>query len=208
MSNAFADAKTVEARSMLALRPFLEDTHGRYVLTNKGNASKVVQELMGDVLFNDRTGRLWSVEMKAEQKDRPNLFLEVWSNRNLEQPENHAGRGSKPGWLLTTGADLLFYHFLASDKLFICSMFALKKWAFVSAGKRMAEPNAYGDQTHTVGRIWDFEEKVQKSYEQLNDTRGRCVPIAVLQRELRPAPKVVSVRQLALSLFDATPDAA
>lgn len=206
--SAFEDAKSVEAKSLLSLRPFLEETQGRYVLTNKGAASKLIQETLGDILFNDRNGRLWSVEMKAERRWTGNLFLEVWSNRNLVDAENHSGRGSKPGWLLTTGADLLFWHFLDADKLVILNMLALKRWAFMTPSRALSEPNGRGECVQKPGRIWDFEEKVQSVHAQLNDTRGRIVPVAVLEREMKPAPKVRSVRQLALSLFDATPDAA
>lgn len=206
--SAFEDAKSVEAASLLALRPFLEETQGRYVLTNKGAASKLIQETLGDILFNDRKGRLWSVEMKAERRWTGNLFLEVWSNRNLTDAENHSGRGSKAGWLVTTGADLLFWHFIDADKLVICNMLALKQWAFATPGKRLSEPNARGESVQLPGRIWDFEEKAQKAYSQLNDTRGRIVPVSVLEREMQPPPKVRGVRQLTLSLIDATPDAA
>jgi hypothetical protein len=199
--NGFDKARLVEARSMLLLQPFLDDLNGKYVLTNKGRLAKHLQETFGDLLFNDRRGRIWAVEHKAEEHYTQNLFLETWSNRNLESWESRAARGSNPGWMYKTRADLLFYHFLDADALFIVNMFALARWAFRTPSKRRGErANRIGAE-YMVGRIWDFPEREQKQHQQLNDTHGRIVPIQVLQQEMEVPPRRFSVSQLRLDLF-------
>lgn len=198
---AFDDARTVEARSLLALRPFLEETQGSFVLTGKGHLARHLQDTIGDLLLNDRQGRVWAVEMKAEQKWTGNLFLETWSNRNLEDQANHAYCGSKPGWLYHTQADLLFYHFLDVDRLVILNVFALKRWAFRDPRQQLSEVNSRGERRGLHGRVYDFEVKKQGKYQQLNDTWGSLVPVSALTKELKPAPKVLSVRQLHLDVF-------
>jgi hypothetical protein len=55
-----------------------------------------------------------SVEIKAQ---RGNLFLEVWSNKNLDDRGSHIERGSTPGWLITCRADVLGFHFIDADTI-------------------------------------------------------------------------------------------
>ena len=185
--SSFHANRAVEAKSLLAVRDYLVKRGYVAVSTDGGDASKTIQKTLGDILVNDPAGRLFSIEVKAESTERPNLFLEVWSNRNLEDPKSHAGRGSTPGWMYTCGADFLFYHFLNTGKLVICKMFPLKYWAFCSPSLRISEP---ATRTQPPGRIWDFAETKQTRHEQLNDTHGRLVPIEVLQRELNPPAEV------------------
>lgn len=184
------------------LHPFLEETQGRYVVTDKGRLAPYLQSVVGDLIFNDRDGRMWTVELKADGTAHPNLFLETWSNRNLDDlPNRHVG-GRKPGWLLTLNADLLFYHFINQDKLVVANLPALQRWAFCAPSRNMSEPiNQRGERARLQGRLWDFRETEQKSYHQKNDTRGRPVPIATLLAEVKPQPKVMSVRQISLDLF-------
>ncbi len=172
--NAFDTARTVEARSLTILMPWLEEqSAGRFVLTNKGRLACLFQETVGDVIFNSATDkRVWSLELKAEVKWTGNLFLELWSNRNLDDPANHARHGSNPGWLVKLTADLLLYHFLDADIVYLISLFRLKRWAFGCAG--------------VDGRLHLFEERVQRKYHQKNDTCGRLVPVDVLMKELPP----------------------
>ena len=200
--NAFDDARTIEARSLMLLRPFLEETQGRFVMTGKGRLAKYLQETVGDLLLNSRDGRIWGVELKAEQRWTGNLFLETWSNRNLDDADRHAMVGSKVGWLYGLKADLLFYHFLDADRLVILNMFSLKQWAFRTPSRNMSEPNNKNERSRLPGRLYDFRETEQKSREQLNDTRGRLVPVKVLEREMSVLPRIFSVRQLGLDLFE------
>ena len=192
--NAFDGASMVEARGMTILLPFLEErAEGACVVKlAKGRLARFLQATIGDVVFNERdTGALVSVEIKVEQRWTGNLFLETWSNRNLENPQSHADRGSNPGWLYKCRADALLYYFLDTDKLITCSVFALKRWAFAQDGENTDQ---WGKPL--VGRIWDFPEAPQGRYSQLNDTRGRLVPISVLRDEI--GAKRIEVRQLHL----------
>lgn len=170
--DGFKEARGVEARSLDILEPFLERQafKGRFVITSKGPLAKFIQATAGDVLFNIDRERFLALELKADATDMPNLFLETWSNRNLEDMNDHATRGSTLGWLLTNRADLLVYHRLNHDEVCVCSMLRLKRWAF-----------GYRD---VPGRIYAFPERRQSKHDQKNDTWGRCVPVDVLAREV------------------------
>lgn len=179
--NGFEQARTIEARAMVRLLPFLmEQSDGRFVLTDKGTLAPLLQQSVGDAIFNSREdGRLFSVEIKAEQRWTGNLFLETWSNLTTDDRQQHANRGTNPGWLVKMRADLLFYYFLDVDRLFVIDMFKLKRWAFGFTGQS--------------GRIYLHREVAQGRYDQLNRTMGRVVPIEVLRRELPSALPAWSV---------------
>lgn len=169
--SGWADARGIEARAMSVLIPYLEDrSDGRLVLTGKGVLSKRLQESAGDVILNDNDQRMWTVEIKAEQKHTGNLFLETYSNKNLENRLSHAERGSSMGWLYKQCADLLLYYFLDTGDLYSIDLFKLKRWAFGHKGM--------------AGRIYRFNEVLQQRHGQMNDTWGRLVPIAVISREV------------------------
>lgn len=170
-------SRKVEAKSFAILQPWLEEASGgRYVLTTKGRLARVFQEQYGDVLFNSaQDGRMWTLELKAEEQHTGNLFLETWSNRNLENPAEHAKLGCNPGWLVKQTADLLLYHFLDNDTAYLISLFKLKQWSF-GAGEGK-------------GRIYAFPEVLQGKYHQKNDTWGRLVEVRQLMKEL-PARSV------------------
>jgi hypothetical protein len=185
--NAFEAGRSVEARGLLVLIPFLQERahDGRFVLTSKGRLARHLQETVGDALFNSTAESVWTVEIKVETSSNTgNLFLETWSNRNLEQMDSHAARGSNPGWLPKIQADLLFYYFLDSDELYIIDLFRLKQWAYRH------------DNGHP--RIEKYPERRQAKYVQGNDTWGRCVPISDLQRALGPRMKKAFPKQLEL----------
>jgi len=193
--NGFAKASLVEARGLAILMPYLvERAHeGRVVRTSKGNLSKHLQASFGDVMLNTDEETVHSLEIKVEEENRTgNLFLETWSNRNLDNRDSHSERGSKPGWMISQRADFLLYYFLCSDELFTIPFFRLKRWAFGFE----ASPGRQID-----GRIYKYDEKPQAKYSQLNDTWGRCVPISVLEKEIKL--KRTSVRQLGLDFDDA-----
>lgn len=182
--NAFEGASMVEARGMAVLLPYIEEkAHaGRFVRTCKGPLARFLQEELGDVLVNTSESTIYSAEIKVEQRHTGRLFLETWSNRNLEDKASHAERGSNPGWLFKLRADLLLYYFLDSDDLYTIPLFRLKRWAFGSGDER--------------GRLYDFPEKPQSRYRQLNDTWGRIVDIDVLRREV--GIKHTKVQQIAM----------
>lgn len=157
--NAFHDAQKVEMRSMKILRPFIQQRafNGQFVLTSKGPLAKELQCTVGDALYNADPDTVYSVEVKAEEENKyGNLFLETWSNLSR----------FKPGWMVTLQADLLLYHFLQSDELFVIEYQKLKSWAFRER------------------RIYSFPERAQSKRAQLNDTWGRCVPIETIEKEV------------------------
>lgn len=199
--NAFERCSMLAARSLCDLRPFLLETQGRYVLTDKGRLSRVFQATFGDLIFNSRDGGLYTVELKAEARWTGNLFLEVWSNFNFSDRDSYLTHGPNPGWLMKLNADLLFYHFPNQDRLIILSLPALQKWAFCRPSRNLSEPDSRGEQRRLSGRVFDFRQAEQTAHEQKNTTVGALVPIAVLEKELSPPPKTVSVKQLRLDLF-------
>ncbi len=71
-----------------------------------------------------------SVEIKAQRRWTGNLFLEVWSNKNLDDRGSHIERGSTPGWLITCRADVLGFHFIDADTVLFLPLFRLQQWAF------------------------------------------------------------------------------
>ena len=181
--NAFTTASLVEQRGLAILLPYLEERafKGRIVSTARGTLARTLQQDFGDYLLNTHDRTVWAVEIKVEQAWTGNLFLETWSNRNLESKATHAELGSTPGWLIKTRADMLLYYFLDSDDLVTLPVFRLKQWAFGS-----------GDE----GGIYRFREKRQGRYAQANDSWGRCVPVDVLEQEI--GAKRAKVRQMSL----------
>lgn len=168
--NAFEFASEVETSGMRIVRPYLEERSTGLVLNSKGTLSRYLQLIAGDVVISDQLGKMWWIELKTEQRHTGNLFLETWSNRNLEDRSSHAERGSNPGWMFHSRADILMYYFLDTDDLYVVNLFALKRWAF-----------GHGD---TYGRIWEYNERPQGKYRQANDTWGRIVPVADLRRDI------------------------
>jgi hypothetical protein len=168
--NAFELGKNVEQKSRMILEPLLEQTtDGRFVYTDKGRLAVEFQKKYGDVLIQEKkTSAMWSIEVKAEEKSSPNLFLEVWSN----------GERYNPGWMTTCEADLLFYHFIESDELYISKLPILKKWFHFGKGFKGINEFQYEPGYKR------FSMKMQKKYQQKNDTWGICVPVGVIEKEV------------------------
>lgn len=149
---------------MAILRPFIESRSldGKFILTEKGRLAKEIQRQYGDVFMQTRNGGFAAVEVKAERENNHgNLFLETWSNR----------KWFTQGWMYTLDADILLYHFIREDELFVMSFPELRRWAWWHAQSR--------------ARLWAFPERQQRQHEQMNDTWGVCAPIVVLSRELK-----------------------
>lgn len=160
---AFDAGRNIERLSLDILRPFIQQRafNGQYVVTSKGPLAQELQRSVGDVLYNTDAETVYSAEIKAELEDKfGNFFLETWSNRAR----------FTLGWMFNLKADLLLYHFLKEDALYVIPFNRLRTWAFHER------------------RIYTFPEKPQSKYEQSNDTWGRCVPIDVLTRELSLKP--------------------
>ena len=113
--------------------------------------SLFLQKIVGDFIVVQE-GRKRAIELKAEAKYTGNVFLETWSNR----PEFTFG------WLWTTRADYLFYYFTDNHSLYVIDLPALQRWA-------------------VEGGIYQYPEKPQGKYDQINYTWGRVVPLIALQ---------------------------
>lgn len=168
----YRDSLKVEDEGLSVLFPFLKRLahDGRLVLLNKGTMAHHLQRDTGDFILNSDEDEFWTVELKVEQNKTGNLFLETWSNKNLENRHSHLEYGSNPGWMLKLRSDLLFYYFLRADELYVINLFKLQRWAFGSAV--------------APARIYDFPEVKQRKYAQANDTYGRLVPLPVIDREV------------------------
>ena len=174
-----AGHKQVEAQGLEVLGPFLKSRSddGQLLLNNKGLLAQVLQSQTGDAFWT-KDGELHSLEFKCERRWTGNLFLETWSNRNLEDRAGHIRFGSNPGWMYKLHqATLLLYYFLDRDLLYVIPFLSLKRWAF-GCGE-------------TPGEIYRYPEKRQIGTMQSNDSWGRIVPIrdltkAGLIREYQP----------------------
>jgi len=145
-SNAYAEACNIEDLGASIVFEFLEQVLGKVIrVTGKD------RQVFGDY-YVEKAGKDHAIEVKHEIENiHKNLFLETWSNRHLKQ-----------GWLYTSRADILIYHFIKNREIYMISMDTLRKWAY--------EP----------GHLDVYEEKEQVKYEQINTTCGRPVPIDVL----------------------------
>lgn len=172
MSNAFDQACRVETASREIIEPLLErHTDGHFVYTDKGRLAKEFQAKYGDLLIQEKRGKeMLAVEMKAERKSSPNLFLEIFSN----------GSRYKPGWMLGNDADLLFYHFLDADDLYIIKLQDLKSWFWFGRGPVRRD----GTKHQYLPAFMRWKHKQQKQYNQMNDTWGVLVPIEYIALEV------------------------
>lgn len=177
--NAFDSARTIEAKGMAVLIRFLEERAERFVLVEKGPMARHLQEIAGDAMMNiipppghpdAGANRFYSVEIKIEMRPTGNLFLETFSNKNLDDRYRHAAHGTNVGWMHKLRCDLLWYYFLESDELYVFDFYKLKRWFFGGRGE--------------AGAVNRFREVCQSKYSQLNDTHGRIVPLADLHREV------------------------
>lgn len=165
--NSFRKAQGLAIRGLEDIVPFIRSraTGGQFVLTDKGTLSELLQKSAGDALLNFAT-RCWGVELKTEEENKyGNFFLETWSNRKFSM--------QNPGWMYTLKTDILLYYFLNSGELFSMKFDDLWDWSFCKRSER-----------GLCGRVYDYPEKPQGKYEQLNETWGRCVPIEVIGREV------------------------
>jgi hypothetical protein len=165
-SKGFDDCRIIEAHGLKDVVDFVarSASTSRFVLTDKGPLSKVLQTTAGDIIANGIDDQVWGIEVKVEQENRTgNFFLETWSNLS-------PGR-IKAGWMKTLQSDLLFYYFMAQRDLFCIDFHKLQRWAFV--------PNDRGR-----ARIHDFPERLQSRHDQLNRTYGACVPIEIVHAEV------------------------
>lgn len=181
--NGYSASMIIDALARQLVEPFIRDAAvgGQFVINDKGPLAREIQETIGDYFFNTDGNRLWPAELKAESENKNgNLFLESWSNRNLEDKDDHLARGSNPGWFLKLRAEILLYVFLNgadpktdcqfAAEMFIYDLFKLKRFMF----------------RHEKGgapRCQEYLQKPQGKYDQKNDTWGWCVAISDLGRD-------------------------
>lgn len=188
--NAFDLGRQVEQRGLDALENYLTQAsfRGRFVLTHKGPLSRMLQETIGDIVLNHhRTQEMFSVELKCEESERyGNFFLETWSNRNYDP--------RRVGWIFTILADFIWYYFIDSDRLYVIDNRKLFTWAHELPSKVIEGGS---------GRMYDFPERTQGKYNQMNKTCGRCVPISTIGDEV--GWTLYSPRALGLEVVDRMP---
>ena len=155
MSNAFKKASEIEKLAEADVLPFMENAYPQCTYYPTRH-HLLIQKTCGDFLARHRRDFAEYVELKAEEANLyGNLFLETWSNKSRRTP----------GWMLTCTADWLWYYFVNNRELYLVPFANLTEWA--------------------KQRMFDFPEKPQGKYAQLNDTWGRCVPISVLLNEIK-----------------------
>lgn len=196
--NAFGQARSVEAQSVTRLRSFLAERcdDGRYVVIDKGPLAPVVQQIAGDLCM-EVAGRTWFAELKSEERHTGNIFVEIFSNRCLATRNGHAEYGMTPGWSVTNRADLLLYHFLDKDVLYVIDFYRFKRW-FFGIGDADEREGAWRQCSRADGvSMPRYRLAVQKKRSQLNETVGLLVPLADLPRdgEARVLMEVVSLRE-------------
>ena len=181
--NSFFSCRNIEKESRIILDPLLhEASNGRVVYFDTGRLALDCQKKYGDLVIQDKnTSALWSIELKAELRKSDNLFLEHWSN----------GSQYTPGWMVYLDADLLLYHFLESNELYIIKFQHLKRWFHFGDGFKDGKPYQYRPACER------FPLKMQTKYEQKNNTLGRCVPINVIQNEV--GLKLINPNSIALN---------
>lgn len=155
--NAFDECRKTEQASLDALYPLLSQSFdGKLIATAKGWLAADLQKMAGDYVA-ERNNEVVGLEIKTEKRHTGNLFIETWSNKSR----------NREGWIFTTQADYVLYHFQDRNVCYVLSMRRFRDFCFTS-------PSKY---TGYAGRLFDYREVPQAKHEQKNDTWGRLVPI-------------------------------
>jgi len=175
----YADNKETERKALKKLMPLLDvRSDGAWVPTEKGPLARFLQHTVGDALTSIYQGEgqepmLVAVEIKGVEaaydpkgvNGYGSLFLEVWSNRNLEDEASFYERGMKPGWMQTLRTDVLLYLYLQSDDLVIIPWLKLLRWFWCDSNLNLTTAL-----------------RPQRKTDQLNETLGCLVPVKTLKR--------------------------
>lgn len=176
MPSSFDAAREIERRSVEILEPLLErQSGGRFVFTDKGRLAKEIQAKYGDVLMQSlkEGGALKALELKAEREKTGNFFLELFSN----------GSRYKLGWMWSNEADLLLYHFLDADELYIIDMPRLKRWFWFGETWVCKNGVARRERGPVVTPGFSSYRCVpQRRFEQRNDTWGVLADIHAVRK--------------------------
>lgn len=161
--NSFEHCNGIGVQALKDIVPFLRARahDSRFVTTDKGCLSELLQTSVGDVLLNTPDGKVWGLELKAEEANLyNNFFLETWSNLSF-------GR-QKPGWMVTLQCDVLLYYFVREGELYSIPFRRLFEFCFGNGEK--------------PPMLFQYPHKPQRKHRQLNLTVGHVVPIAEVQR--------------------------
>jgi len=152
-------SKDVERESLTLLTPWIDVlTDHRNCRIAKGALAKELQIKHGDILASRRDGSGHiSLECKAEKVQRANFFAETFSDLKTNEL----------GWMQKTNADVVLYHFLSSDRVYVLHFERFRRWFFEH--DQRGKPRCYG-----------FEWVEQKKYVQNNETHGALVPIQAI----------------------------
>jgi hypothetical protein len=138
-----------------------------------------MQEKFGDVLAQHRTESIW-IEVKAEEKYTGNFFIEEWSNYSK----------GNPGWMHKLDTDMLWYHFLDVERVYLIDFQELKRWLFSPPEWCRYETRAINIKQYPFVTPPEWSEYLsgqvnmneyplidQQKTTQMNDTWGRLVPV-------------------------------
>jgi hypothetical protein len=170
--NSLDACRAVEARSKKILEPWFDFHSGMRMTILESCASAHQLQRIADMVVGRRDVRgALAIELKAEEKHTDNLFVEEFSNYNVRDACSRAEHPTTLGWGLTCGADLLAYHFLDKNCLYLVNMQKLIDFVF-------------GVRANGQLRSAAFPAVVQSKYKQPNVTVGRLVRVTVLQQHL------------------------
>lgn len=139
--------------------------------TRKQGLVRDLQKAVGDAMLlkGDKIHR--TVDFKCERKASHNLFVETYSNLDLE------GRLA-PGWLHHLQTDEIWYFFADTGDLHRICLPSFRAWL-----GEVVEPPRGGPK---IVRLMGFREVLQQSHAQPNRTVGRLVPLAALAAAKTP----------------------
>lgn len=177
MMESYDICRKIEAESRRLLTPAMHEMFNSFHWYPK-SAGIEFEKKNGDASgVYIRTKERSTIEHKCEQKNKyGNFFLETWSNKSLR----------RDGWLWTSLASMLIYHFIDDDIAYLLRFDALRNWATADV--------------HGVSRLKTFPEKKQAKYIQENDTWGRTVPIRIIEQEVG-FEEVFGARESAADIF-------
>lgn len=136
--------------------------------TRKQGLTRDLQKTLGDAMLlkNGRIHR--TVDFKCERRSSPNIFVETYSNLDLE------GRLA-PGWLYHLRTDEIWYFFADVGALHRICLPSLRTWL----GEIVPLDGDASGRRHV--RLMGFREVLQNTHAQPNRTVGRLVPLTALQ---------------------------
>lgn len=157
--DAFSAASAIGDRTMRRLRPLFDEVFPSGVIDTTADLDQQYAGI-GDLVVKSHSGTAVGFELKGRDQEWDDVTLETESNC-----------GVRRGWLYTSRADWLVYHWLRSGRTLLAPLPAVRAWA--------GQPSAGG----AASRIEDFPRRTQNRFAQHNLTVFYPVPIGVLVAE-------------------------